>query len=536
MHSLPLAYQSDEALPEASSIGVRVRWPAWLLLLSGLLVFSPLIEGGTTHQAVMIIRLMILSLLGLYLAGAIRAGLLTTPSVRIGLPILAYVGLATISTVSSPYTNHSIQWLMILLSYGTLLYLLVSYVDQWNHVSKLLVVVTGMGLLEAGLALGQGAWFGATRPDGSFFNPNFLAGYLAVSWSIVLGVLCYAVRPGTLIRNRLRYGWAPWMRWGASIAMLALLFAAVAWTGSRGGFLAMLASTGLVIGLRFGRRWVAVLLVIFLSLGFLIPNPLRDRLRAEHAINPVSYARWQIWQSAGREMAEHPLGIGLGLYQYVYPRHAVPIEGQIARYGKVAQTTHNEYLQMGVELGVAGMVMFCWGTIVVARESRLALKQRLARWQRGALVGLTAAVTGMLVHAALDSNLHEPAIAIMLTLCVALILAIRRLSARPVEPMPVVPIRSKVLWTGAGVLVMAGLIAIVIKVGFAWMMYEDGSRAMAQQDLASAIAGYEAAAALDPGKALYHSSVAAAYFQVFQRTKDEASAQVAIEEDRKSVV
>jgi tetratricopeptide (TPR) repeat protein len=58
---------------------------------------------------------------------------------------------------------------------------------------------------------------------------------------------------------------------------------------------------------------------------------------------------------------------------------------------------------------------------------------------------------------------------------------------------------------------------------------------MAQQDLASAIAGYETAAALDPGKALYHSSVAAAHFQVFQRTKDEASANVAIEELQRAI-
>jgi O-antigen ligase len=51
-------------------------------------------------------------------------------------------------------------------------------------------------------------------------------------------------------------------------------------------------------------------------------------------------------------MTEYPFGLGLGLYQYAYPHYAFPVEGQIARYGRVAQTPHNEYLQMGVELGV----------------------------------------------------------------------------------------------------------------------------------------------------------------------------------------
>ncbi len=30
-----------------------------------------------------------------------------------------------------------------------------------------------------------------SRPSGTFFNPNFLAGYLAVSWAILLSSLVY---------------------------------------------------------------------------------------------------------------------------------------------------------------------------------------------------------------------------------------------------------------------------------------------------------------------------------------------------------
>lgn len=529
-----MAYRSDETLSQGSLLDIRARWPVWLLSLSVLLAFSPLMEGGTTHQAVMVIRLMILFMLSLFVAKAIGAGRLPVPSLRIGLPVLAYLSLATLSTAWSPYPNQSLQWLVVLLSYGILLYLLVSFLDQWNHMIKLLALVIGMGLLEAGWTFVQGGWFGATRPTGSFFNPNFLAGYLAVSGTIVLSWLIHSKvgRAGAQPLDPCRPAGIHPMRWGGLMATLAALLAALMWTGSRGGLLAMLTGTVVVVGLRFGRKRVAVLLLVLLSLGILIPNPLRDRLWTEHAVNPVAYARWQLWQSSIHEMAAHPFGVGLGLYQYAYPRHAIPIEGQIARYGKVAQTTHNEYLQMGVELGMAAVLIFCWGMIRVAREAVMALKQRLTRWQRGAAVGLIAAVAGILVHAAVDSNLHEPAVAILLILCVAMILSIRRLSAKPIEPMRSIPIRSKVLWTGVGVFVIAGMIVGVVKVGFAWMAYERGSRALAQQNLAGAVSDYGMAVALDPGKALYHSSMAAAYFQAFEQTGDDRAAQAAVEEIR----
>jgi putative inorganic carbon (HCO3(-)) transporter len=532
MQCLPIPSRSYETLPEDSSLEIRARWPVWLLLLSGLLAFSPLIEGGTTHQAVMTIRLLILLLLSLSVTQAIRTGTLPIPPLHVGLPVLAYLSIAALSTWRSPYTNQSVQWLIILLGYAALLYLLVSFLDQWNHVAKLLALVVGMGLLEAGWTLVQGAWFGVVRPSGSFFNPNFLAGYLAVSWTIVLSWAVYRkVRwAGAFPLDRWRRARPLWVRLSIVMAVLAVLLAALIWTGSRGGFLAMLTGTIVVVGLRFGRRWAAGLLLVLLALGVLIPNPLRDRLWTEHAVNPVTYARWQLWQSSIHEMATRPLGIGLGLYQYVYPRRAVPIEGQITRYGKVAQTTHNEYLQMGVELGIAGLLIFCWGTFGVAREATLAFRQRLTRWQRGTTAGLIAAVAGILIHAIVDSNLHEPAIAIMLTLCVAMLLSIRRLSTKPVEPSPSIPIRSKVLWTGVWVLVIAGLIAMVVKVGLAWMAYESGSRALAQQNFSGAVADYGRAVALDPGKALYHSSMAAAYFQVFQQAGDEAAAQTAVAE------
>jgi len=515
----------------------RLPSSAGLLLLSGLLIFSPLLEGGTTHLAVMIIRLTVLLMLGLYVARGIRNGALTVPSLRIGPAVLAYLGLAAFSTAISPYTHQSLQWLVVLLGYAALLYLLVCFIEGWDHIARLLAVLVGMGLFETGWALVQAGWFAAARPTGTFFNPNFLAGYLAAVWAIVLGSLCYA-RLGWK-RGRRAHGahLSDLIRVMVPIAVLALLLFAMVWTGSRGGILALVAGTMLVLSVRFGVKGLS-LMTLLLLVGLLVPNPLRDRLWAEHAANPVGYARWQMWQSAVREMMDHPSGIGLGLYQYIVPRYMFPVEGQIARYGSVAQTPHNEYLQMGVELGVASVLIFGWGLVLMVREARAALRQRLRRWQRGVVLGVSGAMAAILVHAAVDSNLHEPALAIVLTLCAGLVLSARRLTGRVAERSHIVSLpshRSRLLWAGLGVLVVGMLAVHVVRLGLAWTVHESGSRAAGRQDFPKAIADYQTAIALDPGKALYHSSLAAAYFQVFERTRDGAAAQASLDELRAAI-
>lgn len=505
----------------SSLIAFRGPWPASLLLFSGLLVFSPLLDGGTTHLAVMVIRLMVLFLATLYVSTGIRTGAFACPHLRIGPAALAYLGLATVSTVVSPYYHQSQQWLLVLLSYAGLLYLLVSCVREWDHISKLLVMLAGMGLFEALAALVQVLWFRTARPTGTFFNPNFLAGYLAAIWAVVLGVLCYV---GTRRAGRRRLP-----RWALalSVAWLAVLLVAIIWSGSRGGMLAFLAGTGLVAGVRFGRKGLGVLTALLL-VGLLVPNPLRDRLWTEHVVNPLSYTRWQMWQSSLLEMTDHRLGVGLGLYQYVYPRHALPVEGQITRYGKQAQSAHSEYLQMGVELGIVSLLLFAWGLFLLAREAVAALRLRLRRWQRGVVVGASGAVVGILTHAAVDSNLHEPSLAIVLTLCTGIILSARRLSGALPEPWWTLPIHSwssRAVWTLVAVATVGILAVTTIRLGVAWTVFEDGSRALARQDAALAIADYRVAITLDPGKALYHSAIAGLYFQMFEQTGERRLAQ-----------
>lgn len=491
---------------------------AGLIVLGALLLFSPLLEGGTTHQAAMVIRLLILSLAGLWLVALLRGGAILSPRMAVGPVVVAYLGLAALSVAGSAYPNQSRQWLLVLLGYGALLYLLRLALGTWPRLRSLVLVLAVAGAAEAGLALFQRA-AGVPRPAGTFFNPNFLAGYLAIVACVALGHLCYA-------RWLVAGGWSALARLAAPALLLILTLAALVGTGSRGGALALTAGAALVLLLRFGRAGLAAAALV-LAVGALVPNPVRDRVVVEHRTNPEAYTRWALWKASLTEMREHPLGIGLGLYQYAYPRYAVPVEGEVARYGRTAGTAHNEYLQMGVELGPAGLLLFGWGVLLVAGDARASWRARLRRNERGLLAGLLGGATAALTHAAVDSTLHEPAIAIALTLCVAAILAIGGLR-RGALPARVVPVRSRVAWGVVGVVALALATVEVVRIGAGWAAYEDGLRASGRQDLPAAIAHFERAASWDPGKALYRSALGGAAYQLYERTGRPDAAEAAV--------
>ena len=296
-----------------------------------------------------------------------------------------------------------------------------------------------------------------------------------------------------------------------------------------------LVSTLFVLTVRFGFKVAGGCAVLLVVAGLLIPTPTRERVVSEHNLNPVAYARWQMWEGAIQQMIENPLGIGLGLYQYTYPRYAFPVEGEIARYGKVAQTPHSDYLQMGVEMGPAAVLVFILGLVAVARETAKLLQRRLLRRQRSLIAGLAGGGVAILAHAGVDSNLREPAIAILLVLCVGLILSANRLTIKDDRPVHVLPIRFRLIW---------GTIAAAIL----FARWGGGSSARCGVDVfrvgfpagyrwhtSLAIKGLREAVALDPGKALYHQGLGTIYAKMFESTGEGLAFQVAKAEFQEAI-
>ncbi len=503
-----------------------------LLVIGALVIFSPLQEGGTTHPAQMIIRLLILTWLGIVLAAGIREGRLAVPVLTMRYVALSFVGLAVVAAIFSPYAHPSRQWLLIIMGYVTLFYLIVSFVNQWEHIRTLTLVIVLMGVGEAGWAVMQGLAWNVVRPTGTFFNPNFLAGYLTVTWTILMNVALYGYRQVPACSRRWLSPVLWWIGLGTALGSLVL---AVLLTQSRGGMVVFLVGSGFVLTARYGWKLAGSCVAAVVLLGLFVPTPIRDRVLTEHRQNPVSYARWQMWQGAIAQMVDHPLGIGLGLYQYTYPLYAFPVDGEISRFGKVAQTPHNDYLQMGVEMGPGAILVFGIGVVLLIRELRQVLQSRLRRWQRSLIVGTGGGVMALLAHAAFDSSLRESALAILLVLCGAMIVSATRLAQRETDNVSVIPIHSRWAWgIGAACLVLVAGVEVT-RMGVAWMKFDRASRQAMAGETDAAIEGLKTAVALDPGKALYHHGLGSVYARAFEASRDKQAFQLAYAEFKRAI-
>ena len=149
---------------------------------------------------------------------------------------------------------------------------------EWEHIRTLTIVVVLTGLGEACWAIMQGIIWNATRPSGTFFNPNFLAGYLVVTWAILFSFGIYGHRHPQVFSSRSM----PPTLWRVGIgSALSVVLIAVLLTESRGGMIVLLVATVIILVARYGWRLAASCAVLIVLVAVLVPTPLRERVLLE---------------------------------------------------------------------------------------------------------------------------------------------------------------------------------------------------------------------------------------------------------------
>lgn len=489
-----------------------------VLLLGSLIVFSPLIEGGTTHVPVLIMRLLLLGSAFVWTIHRMRVGTIVFTMNRF-LPLVAlFLGWAGLSLWWAPYKNPSVQWFISLLMYALLFGVVIQGIHVSRQVRHIVMVLVGMGLCEGVLGIVQYVWLGEARAKGTFFNPNFFATYEVVALSIVLGLLS-VVQRGEMNK------WQSAVLWGIA----AITFSAFMVAQSRGALLALVTAVTFIGCYRFGKIALLVLIVSLVA-GTVIPNPLKQRMVEVSAQDPYAFSRIDIWNNSLERVVDRPLGIGLGMYKYTSFQYRFPIESNIVRYGKRAESAHNEYLQMAVELGVGGLAIFLLGIGVWGREVTVALRSDLEPWERGLVTGLTGAVLGILAHGAVDSVFHEPALVILLIVCGGLVLALQSIKKPELSPRSLPfsyhPVRLALVLVCGAVL---GILAIQPAAG--WYAHERGQAEAQAGRQGSALDWFRWASLIDPGTTGYHDAVARTSVQLFHQSGDPEWLVKAVEEE-----
>jgi len=327
---------------------------AWIALLAWLAVY-PLVgwQQGTLWTA--------------HLAAVVLLGLCALPRlwaaerVSLGVPALATIaalvslGLA-LAFAPGHLPRRELEWAALTGAGHALFFLLcLAVMPPKDSPSESALARRGLALLLTSIVIGQAAAVlggldgNGGRVTGTLGNPNAL-GAVAAACSLALAGL-----------------------WGGtrrSFLLVLLVLPLVLATGSRGA-LAALAGTLLLLAVR-RRRWkLLAALAAAGALVLVIPNPAAERLQQlqpEH-----SFTRPFLWGAALASIAEHPLGIGPAMNQYVFPTHAWDAEHPwLLHQRHSVGLTHNVLLTLALEwgwlAGAAALLLTAWAVLTVLRH------------------------------------------------------------------------------------------------------------------------------------------------------------------------
>lgn len=491
-------------------------------LLGCLLAFAPVFDGGTTHYPVLVVRLLILSAVLVWVVPQLRQGALAFNRCHL-LPILALFQIwATVSMAWTPYKNPSVQWLVTLYCYAALFGVVSQGVKTSAQISHLLLVLAGMGACEGMMGIVQYVWLGEPRAKGTFFNPNFFATYQVAVLSVVFGMLSYT--PWKELT-----AWRKGMLWSSGI----ISFAAFIMAQSRGSVMALSLAAAFISWIRFGKKAMVILCLLLVAVA-VIPNPLRQRTIDVSKQDPYAFSRIEIWKSSMDRILDHPWGMGLGMYKYASFQYRFPIESDIVRFGKRAESAHNGYLQIAVELGVVGLAMFLIGIGVWMREVAGVLRSPLPNSERGLVVGAVGAVVAILAHSTVDSVFHEPALVISLIVCGGLVVRFKFLrssdQAQWRVPVGYHPARKAFLSVCASILVV-----VMIQPAAGWYAFSRGEAAAKSGNEENSRYWYEWASRIEPGLTGYRDALARASVERFQQSGNPEWLLSAIEEEKLAI-
>ncbi|UCG11166.1 MAG: O-antigen ligase family protein [Deltaproteobacteria bacterium] len=388
---------------------------------AALLILTPLARGATPRWIFCIaVWLALLAFVAMILKRVWRGERLLPRSPLD--PVVALLVLLTLgSLLTSIYPSATVWAAIRLLLYVAVFYLTFDLARSRTQTKGLVVAILGVGTALAFIGFikyHQGTlpsfWNYGTPGEetfltSTFMNHNHIAGYLAMVFTLCLGVFLY--RPfGNLAI------------WGA---LLVLILVALCLSMSRGSWIAtfvalefMLISYVYKSQLRRFRLWsmgLALLLVVFITI--LASNPVIERLHSVQNIEETSLkARLAVWKKSLDVVLMRPIwGSGLGTFPWSFSQ--VRPAGLTHRY----REAHNDYVQVITEMGLPVLVPLSWGIFLIFRTGLRGLRQTRSRFRLAINLGALGGIIAILVHSLSDFNIQITANGILFGVLIGLV-------------------------------------------------------------------------------------------------------------------
>lgn len=334
--------------------------------------------------------------------------------------------------------------------------LTLALVDSEKRLRMVIYVMIGVTIFEAtyglqahfmrgSFAFWTPTWYGHNWASGTFINKNHYAANLSFGIALTLGLCLAFVARQTYHRQRLRPSVIVERLSGALLnpgylrfGLLLVLFTAFFFAQSRGAFLALLAAGGTLLA--FGAHWRApsrtasqvpspevrvlpwLLITAALAAVWLSSSGLFARLLPSQLTDTGRVLTWlqtlKMWQ-------DHWLfGVGNGSFQYLFTYYKVA-----ALDGNLYDFAHSDHLQLLVEQGVIGAVLFyAFFLLCFWRMLTAYCKPDSDKSKQGVLLGIMIAVAAFFLHGFVDFNFHIPSNALWFYTLMALgLVAARRI-------------------------------------------------------------------------------------------------------------
>ncbi|MCG2686097.1 O-antigen ligase family protein [Candidatus Parcubacteria bacterium] len=396
-------------------------------LLYSLCLVTPLLLTFSTYELfefpkMIFVYLVAILLIALKLSQVVTTG--TWPKLKrptkFDLTILLFLGLNLLATFFSTHPPTSIFGYYTRLNGGLLslgCYLVIYHTfrvelqkEGLPFLKKCLGLLVTAACLVSIYAWGQhfgldkGMWVqdSQARAFSTLGQPNWLAAFLLLILPVIL--TRYLQTTKTRLRN-------------LYFSLFALCFGAFWFTYSRAGLVGLLFSTLLLLVftprtlLKQHRKKLAFLTLMCLVIGLGQPGLFKEHLAklvnrklAVHATEPLGTTpeikevggdtgriRLLVWQGTLRLIADQPLlGTGPETFAYSFLPYRPAALNQTTEWDFLYNKAHNEYLNIAVNCGLPGLLVFLG---IVWQTFRQAFKNR----QNLTTVGLSCGLLGMLV-------------------------------------------------------------------------------------------------------------------------------------------
>ena len=184
-------------------------------------------------------------------------------------------------------------------------------------------------------------------------------------------------------------------RWRPAWVLSIIPVVAALWlTGSRSAQFSILLVLGAVLSITAGRIALARLILVAAALIAIVGAVIFARPGPESSVVATLQNRWLFSQLSWHMFTSAPL-FGVGISEYYVRSEALMPDGLRALYA--AENAHNNFAQIGVELGVTGLGLFLWVLASAWRRARRGLLAGSDPLLRGLVLGLAATLLTFLM-------------------------------------------------------------------------------------------------------------------------------------------